>query len=235
MTTAAHQIELCLARLGTDSFAQAFCDLVETLSVDQIMVFAIGAGGASCLLSRHFSHGALGDALAAQYLDGWYNHDPLLPALRAADPDTVTLHRVDDMTAQMSDEYRHIFFDAPGLHAKTTLLGVGQALKLFVSLYQTGAETEPPDPDLSRLVGRLALLHFEQKIQTAEPAVLDVLSARERAVCLGILAGRKAELIAGDIDVAASTVVTYRKRAYAKLGINSRAALFAICQTQDAG
>lgn len=61
-----------------------------------------------------------------------------------------------------------------------------------------------------------------------------MLSARERAVCLGILAGRKAELIAGDIDVAASTVVTYRKRAYAKLGINSRAALFAICQTQDA-
>ena len=50
-------------------------------------------------------------------------------------------------------------------------------------------------------------------------------------MCQGILNGKKAEAIAGDLDVAPSTVVTYRKRAYAKLGIGARADLFAICRS----
>ena len=230
MTSHARHIDLCLGHLGTDIFAQVFCDFVETLGIDQIMVFSVGDQHASCLMSRHFSQAALADKLAAMYLDGWYKHDPLLPALLASPPNSVTLRRLDEVSEHMSADYRRIFFEAPGLQAKTTLLAAGRGLRLFISLYQSGSSASPPDPDLSRLVGRLALLHYEQQTETDYPALLDVLSARERAVCIGILSGQKAELIAAEIGVAPSTVVTYRKRAYRKLGISSRARLFAICR-----
>ncbi|AZV78731.1 LuxR family transcriptional regulator [Parasedimentitalea marina] len=233
MTSTAHYIDLCLARLGTDTFAQAFCDFVERLGTDQIMVFSIEKRQATCLMSRHFSQTALANELAAMYLDGWYRNDPLLPELLASSPGTVTLRSLDDVSKDMDAEYRQKFFDTPGLLTKTTLLGVGSDLRLFISLYQTGTSTAPLDPDLFVLVGRLALLHFEQQVGSDAPALLDVLSTRERTVCLGILAGQKTELIAANIGVAPSTVVTYRKRAYSKLGISSRASLFALCRTSS--
>lgn len=234
MILAAHHIDLCLSRLGTDNFAQVFCDFVETLDVDQVMVFSIGAHQASCLMSRHFSQTTLADELASMYLAGWHKHDPLLPELLATETGTVKLRHLDEISAEMNTEYREKFFDAPGLVAKTTLLCVAGDLRLFVSLYQKGSATTQPDPALSMLLGRLALMHFERQAQSDTPTVLDVLSTRERAVCLGILAGQKAELIAAEIGIAPSTVITYRKRAYSKLGISSRASLFAICRAQQA-
>lgn len=53
----------------------------------------------------------------------------------------------------------------------------------------------------------------EQRLQRLAPA----LSARERAVCARIAQGHSADGIAVDLDVAPSTVITLRKRAYLKL------------------
>jgi DNA-binding CsgD family transcriptional regulator len=233
MTTCAHHIDACLASLGKDEFAHAFCDFVETLGFDQVMVFSIASERASCLLSRHFTRTALAGRLAARYLDGWYRRDPLLPELLSAPEGTVTLRRLDEIAHSIDDDYRHIFFDAPGLLSKTTLIAAGERLRLFVSFYRTSNTAATGDDDLARVAGRLALLHFERRIYGGTPEPLAVLSDRERAVCLGILSGRKAEAIAADIGIAASTVVTYRKRAYEKLGITSRASLFAICGRQS--
>ena len=144
MTSHARHIDLCLGHLGTDIFAQVFCDFVETLGIDQIMVFSVGDQHASCLMSRHFSQAALADKLAAMYLDGWYKHDPLLPALLASPPNSVTLRRLDEVSEHMSADYRRIFFEAPGLQAKTTLLAAGRGLRLFISLYQSGSSASPP-------------------------------------------------------------------------------------------
>lgn len=229
MTAAASHIDACLAQLGGDGFAHAFVDLAQALGVDQIMVFEIGDDRAHCLLSRHFSRTAMGGRLAETYLDGWYLHDPLLPELRTAAPGTVTPRHLADFEGRMCPAYRDIFFRAPGLAAKTTVLAVGQRLRLFVSLYWAAGRSEAPDDATVQLAGRLALMHFESCAKGSWPAPLAVLTERERAVCLGILSGRKTEVIASDLGIAASTAITYRKRAYAKLGISSRASLFAIC------
>ncbi|MGE0351111.1 helix-turn-helix transcriptional regulator [Hydrogenophaga sp.] len=53
----------------------------------------------------------------------------------------------------------------------------------------------------------------EQRLARHAPS----LSPRERAVCARIACGLSADGIAADLDVAPSTVVTLRKRAYAKL------------------
>lgn len=48
------------------------------------------------------------------------------------------------------------------------------------------------------------------------------LSGRERQVCARIADGQRAASIAAELGIAASTVTTLRKRAYAKLGIHDR-------------
>ncbi|MDF0602072.1 helix-turn-helix transcriptional regulator [Psychromarinibacter sp. C21-152] len=231
MSSTARMIDACLETLGSEGFAPVFADFVETLGVDQIMVFAISADAARCLFSRHFANAALAGDLAAAYLEGGYRDDPLLPALKDAPRDSVEMHRLEDMATRMDADYRHRFFDAPGLSAKTTVIAVGDTLRLFVSFYAADAVRDACNPDLARLAGRLTLMHFERAFDTGVPAPLTVLSDRERAVCLGILSGQKSEAIAADLGVAASSVITYRKRAYGKLGVTSRAGLFAICST----
>lgn len=55
------------------------------------------------------------------------------------------------------------------------------------------------------------------------------LTRREIEVCAGILLGRTAEAVSLDLGVRESSVRTYRKRAFRRLGISSQAQLFALC------
>lgn len=60
-------------------------------------------------------------------------------------------------------------------------------------------------------------------------ALFEKLADRERQVCIRILQGYSSEAISLDLKVAISTIHTYRKRAYAKLGISSQNELFSLC------
>lgn len=219
------QIETCLAQLGQDGFLTPFLEMVEATGAAQIMVFSYTLDHAACLLSRNFRAGALGARLAAEYLDGWYREDPLFADVLALEGGQ---SRPGDPGDRMSADYRARFFEAPDLSGKSATLIAGERLRLAVNLYWAGDAAR--QPDLCALLARLALLHFEARPEHAYPAALDVLSDRERAVCLGMLAGKKAELIAAELGLAPSSIITYRKRAYAKLGINSRGSLFALCR-----
>lgn len=67
--------------------------------------------------------------------------------------------------------------------------------------------------------GRIAVL--ERRLAARAPA----LAPRERAVAARIACGIGTDGIAADLGVAPSTVLTWRKRLYAKLGIHDRIAL----------
>ncbi len=62
------------------------------------------------------------------------------------------------------------------------------------------------------------VLNIERALQRTAPQ----LSAREREVCARIACGIGADGIASDLGIATSTVMTLRKRAYAKLAIHGR-------------
>ena len=47
------------------------------------------------------------------------------------------------------------------------------------------------------------------------------LSVRERQICEGIVLGQSTENLADTLDISQSTVITYRRRAYGKLGVYS--------------
>ena len=51
--------------------------------------------------------------------------------------------------------------------------------------------------------------------------VMPQLTPRELDICLGIMQGKSSEAIALALGISVNTVLTYRKRAYARLGITS--------------
>ncbi|WP_370274957.1 helix-turn-helix transcriptional regulator [Pararhodobacter marinus] len=220
----------CLDALGGAGFAPALEALAEATGARQLMVFEIGATGARCLMSRNYAAPGMAEILAAEYLNGWFRRDPLLPALRRLAPGRHRVLRVRPDTSGMAADYRRIFFDAPGLAGKTAVLCAGTGRRLIVNLYE--AEDGASDADLADLLALLVARHFEAA-PVDRYAALSGLSARERDVCLGILAGQTADAIAHDMGLSAATVTTYRKRAYLKLGLTSRSALFALCRAGD--
>ena len=126
----------------------------------------------------------------------------------------------------------------------------------FYRLEQSGPFSEQDFKELSRLLPLLTNLIFKHSRLTqfrdkpADPIVTSVplgrspdlmkrlldeqsevfgqLTEREREVCVRIIQGYTSEAIALDLEVATSTVHTYRKRAYAKLGISSQNELFSL-------
>lgn len=223
-------IDRCLALHGQDGFAPAYLDLLEALGADQVMVFSYAPDHAACLMSRNFREARLGKRLAGDYLDGWFRQDPLFAVALAQEAGALVVRRVDPRGDAMTPDYRARFYEAPGLSGKLSVLAAGERLRLAVNLYRRDAAGWPEVEAVLPVVGRLALLHFERRVAGAVPDALMALSERERAVCLGVLEGKKAELIAHDLGVAPTSVITYRRRAYGKLGISSRGELFAICR-----
>jgi len=221
----------CLSCLGEEGFVSPALEFVRALGADQVMVFSYEPDRAACLLSRNYTHEPTATKLAADYLDEWFKKDPLYPLILNLPLGAVQIHSLSDLRAGMDAAYQEWFYGQPDLADKTAVLVAGKHLRLILNLYRHGSSSGAvQNQALLSVLGRLMLAHFEARTDSGVPPALAALSERERAVCLGILNGKKAEMIAGDLQVAPSTVVTYRKRAYEKLGISSRADLFAICR-----
>lgn len=223
-------IEDCIATSGGDDFIPGVLALVERMGASQLMIFEAPGDTVVCLVSRNYSRLRTGDLLARRYLDGWFRQDPLLPELMRMQTGETRLRRMEEIVSGMSEDYVDIFFNQPGLAGKTTVLAAGSARRLMVNFYHGEAGGAELDEALMSLVARLVLVHYETQPAPGYPACLAALSERERQVCLGVLDGKKTELIAGDLDLSPATIVTYRRRAYEKLGISSRGSLFALCR-----
>ncbi|WP_316858261.1 helix-turn-helix transcriptional regulator [uncultured Cohaesibacter sp.] len=232
-------VELCLSTLGQNEFIDHFLTLIKKIGAVQSTIFSFNEEKPVCLLSRNLEVSLVGEMVTAIYLSGWYKSDPLNREIRLLPEGALVIRHIADMTDDYPDDYKQAFYSLfkeknpkIGLADRMSILLVGNKLRLIVQIYFTHTNSPHKNNPLLPILGHLALQHFEMAEETASkdfPIVLTSLSDRERQVCLGILSGKKAELIAADMEVAPSTVVTYRRRAYEKLGISSRSALFEIC------
>jgi DNA-binding CsgD family transcriptional regulator len=104
----------------------------------------------------------------------------------------------------------------------------GPAKPLFLNLYRTGRDGAVSGRELDSLhtlapllAGALArhaeLVAAPVRRSTSDPFA--ALSARERTVIDGICAGLSTKEIAQQLDIKVTTVITYRQRAYQRLGI----------------
>lgn len=240
-----------IGRIGRDGFDASLGELlVSAAQFDQCIVFSFGKDDAAarCLYTWHRYKPEATAHLAQCYVDGgFFNQDPLLARLRQGRHDggeSIGFIRREHIANAW---YRNFFFDGVELSGKMSLMERSEAGGAYLNFY-TGADTEFSDREVDNLAGlstvvcRCITRHQElaAKSATGGGSRVEVLSrllarkaprltAREREVCARIVAGYSSEAMALDLGIAESSVATYRKRAYAKLGICSQHELFSLC------
>lgn len=153
----------------------------------------------------------------------------------------VTHHQSQD---DISDpEYRLACYSGVNITARiANLIRVRHDVWISVNLYRDAYDGSFSSADidtlrnLSPLFAHAAARHYALDVDgrasarnfvSDKLASLDVdLTVREREVILRILDGQTTKIIAKGLAISPSTVVTYRERAYEKLGIRSRTELF---------
>lgn len=224
----------CVPKIGLMAYTQSFLDAVRVTGAGQVTAFGYEQDQANCLLSRNFLSEEKGGTLAATYVDGWFRDDPLFKQVMEMGEDGCAVRQLEDLLPCLSPSYFAMFFGGPGFRTKVAVLVAQPPLKMALNLYFEGSPAGSPrdalEANLYGLLGRTLATHFLRLNLPEFPLPLAVLSERERQVCVGMLEGKKAEIIAEEIGVGTSSVVTYRQRAYQKLGISSRGQLFSICR-----
>lgn len=182
------------------------------------------------------SSSELGDAGArvSEYARRFYRRDPAAVARRAALPNSGFRVRIPADAIAASD-YRRLCFDRPRFAEKICFGWRGADQALIVSFYQRRTDgTQPADMAQLGALAQIAVTGLTRLAQPhAQPAIAEiedrlrarwpVLTARECQVCARTLTGTTARMIGCELGLAPGTVLTYRQRAYQKLGI-SRAA-----------
>lgn len=232
--------------LGQDSFGPAVFDwLGRRHAIDEIFAYIRPAARQPrCILSAG-GIGRSSDRVEA-YSRQYYPLDPvarlLPPAANVGEGCVAIRVRAEEIA---DPGYRERCFEAPGLAEKLSLARPCADGWIVLSAYRhrrrgyfnpaeqrhfhrLGAVLLPliqKHGDLLR--GGSASVDPMAEIERRLAARLPALSARERAVCARTLGGMTAEAIALDLGIKPSSVQTYRKRAYARLGISSASQLIA--------
>ncbi len=236
-----------VAALGTAAFAgELLAALNRLLPVDHLSLMRFeDRGRAPVLESAIWRGGEHVAAVQRAYLGGLYRRDPNFGA-SIAQVTVRKLHR----DAIPDPDYRERCYVRAGLLERLTVAIPDGKRLLALNLYRrvdggefSAGETERIE-GLRKFLAALALKHVgtigmllrsrERGDRIAALAArlhaLDArLSRRERDVAARILAGMTSEGIALDLGVSRNTVLTYRKRAYARLGVSSQAELFSLC------
>lgn len=219
--------------------------LIETLrrqaGVGHCMVFSLTqTGAANCLLDigNIPIGGDLGAAYAGQFHASDPNRDAMFEGRRGPAPIVLPTFAPRMYGAR----YRKIFFQDSGIVDKfATAIWVDDTC-FYVNFYRIATQGRFAAAQLQRLagiaptIGASVARHFrrepapEQDLVAlfATRAPLSELTAREQEVCRGILAGLSSEAISRQLGISLHSTLTYRKRAYDRLGISSQNELFSI-------
>ena len=247
-----------LARaLGKPEFESELMQLLNlVLPIDHCVVFTYSDDRLGHLFTQGKMSSDRAQALADDYVNQYHTRDPLFATL--ARPDIPEGEVPLDMPGAYDTDYRSHFFDSSGLVDKMSAVGrvkEGSVLCNFYRMRGSGSYSPEERERLHRILPLLTALiaaHFRlarnvvpiasgnkdprsatrslvHTIIGKRLAPFDRLTARECEVCERIILGYTSIGIALDLHISESSVVTYRKRAYEKLGIATQNELFALC------
>ena len=234
-----------IATVGRPAFSESLMRASRAMiDADYCTLFAFSdARDPMCLVATGIESPNAAVRASQHYLDGHWRSDPLLHMPKL---DEHAVHHV--FSSEITDIYRRDCYDIPRIRDRLTLLFREGPTIFRMSFYRYLKRSCFDDGDTSllneaeRLLHESAKRHFSLSNQhgvdprTGRPSLslmkerleMDAgLSPREVEVCGRILLGMTAEGIASDLNLGITSVLTYRKRAYAKLEVTSRNELFA--------
>lgn len=230
-------LSACIANVGSENFNKFLLEVIENVvRADQCMIFSYKEDKPKCYLSfnARFENNAKG--LAFNYLDGGYEDDPLRFKLNQLRQNNKTLiYTFAEIEDEMPTIYKQQFYTDQEVIDTISILtsGHGDTILISFSRYAENgifSRSEKAIRDIFwDIIAQVILLHYTLSGKEHLRGPLNSLSKREKNTCEGILRGLTTDAIAFEMGVASSTVTTYRKRSYAKLGINSKTSLFALC------
>ncbi|MFT4014583.1 MAG: helix-turn-helix transcriptional regulator [Paracoccus sp. (in: a-proteobacteria)] len=226
-------VELLEAR-DQNLFAERLLQIAHsTAGVEELFAYRVDSGAPVVLASSS----GLGDVAerAGAYARRFHRSDPAAQARRAAPPDSGFACRIPAASIELG-EYRKLCFERPRFVEKICFGWRRGDESTVVTFYQRHGDAEPDMAQLGALA-QLAITGLTRLAQSPAP-LLDqvrarlaqshpVLTPREREVCARTLTGQTARLIGEDLSLGIGTVLTYRQRAYQKLGMNKASDLLA--------
>lgn len=239
-----------VAALGGTGFAgELLAALNRGVAVDHacLMRFA-GSTRPPVLESASWRGGEHVAEVQQAYLAGLYKHDPNLKLAPARGSVAVLLQR---RAGIREGAYREACYGRFGLLERLTVAASSDGGQLVaLNLYRleaggafTAAELATIEA-LAPLLAALAVKHVAMmgmrlrsreradRIEAAAArlaALSAALTRRERDVLARVLVGMTSEGIALDLGIGLTSVLTYRRRSYARVGVTSQAELFALC------
>lgn len=236
-----------VAAIATPAFPNSLLDALRTLAgVELCSVFLRDRGEQVELI---FAQGELPDVpgfplrASHAYARSYWKSDRQLARLAQAPPGVpvVTRRRACDIA---DPAYRAACYDRAGVVERVSILSPG--LPCFaVNGYRTSGSQPFAPHDLGQLELHAGLLiaalrqHLradqavapiiDESVLAGRLTALDYgLSAREAEIVAALMLGETQEGIAAAKRLSATTVITYRRRAYGKLGVGNRRDLMAL-------
>ncbi|MEK9285497.1 MULTISPECIES: LuxR C-terminal-related transcriptional regulator [unclassified Bradyrhizobium] len=247
---AAGDVTPAVLAIGRPDFPRILIDtLRRQAGVGHCMVFALTrTGAARCLLDA--GNIPIGGDLGAAYAGQFHESDPNRDALFEGE-ESAPIVLPSFAPRMYGARYRKIFFNDSGIVDKcATAIWVDDTC-FYVNFYRIASQGRFSAAQLARLetispaIGASVARHFQHGT-TATPdqalatlfatcAPLASLTPREREVCRRILLGFSSEAISQGLGISLHSTLTYRKRAYERLGISSQNELFSIVLSLLAG
>ncbi|MEI9430198.1 helix-turn-helix transcriptional regulator [Mesorhizobium sp. Cs1299R1N3] len=241
-TSVRSSIGKLLGEVGTTAFDETLAGLASRLlRCDQVTAFAFHESGRPRLLNICAKrNGKASEHASTPYMTSYWQGDPTNLFLRGqldSDKDYIVFmsdsevpdsdYRRDCYLAigiryrmsvihQVNSEYIKISFHRPaeaGPFVLDTLHDLPDNIDLLCSLLLKHHDSAAPTRH-----GMPASDHFNRKLQTRCPE----LTSREREVCSLIAIGMSSEAIALTLRISINTVLTFRRRAYARLNISTQ-------------
>lgn len=243
-------LEQVIASLGGPDFGEALlASLNSAARVDHCALIRFDGPRAARLVASASRPGLrIERAVQEEYIDHFQRLDPNRGLFGRGVAGQARVSRLPRERVPAAD-YRLRCYDRPGLVDRLSVIAEAQGDWYCLNLFRRresgrfGEGEAAAIQDHAALLAALAIKHD----RIAHPGVplapamrlaglearlgqLDArLTARERAVLARIVCGMTSEGIALDLGIGVNSVLTYRRRAYARLRIGSQNALFSLC------
>ena len=236
------EIPQLVGEVGTSNFTEALSKTIQSLlQCRQITVFAFNKVAQPRIVSLFAKERAEAVKSAALLYSRSHWHQDPSNIFRSQGMESGKSYAVVMANTDVKDQgFRHDCYTKPGVSHRLSIISQFRDECIKTSFHRTraaGAFTEDSVRDLlehSDILTSLLVRHSEtasagpggadepEHYETILKARCPELTDRERQVCSLIAVGMSSEAIALTLDVSINTVLTFRRRAYARLRISTQ-------------